>query len=69
MTQKLLDPPSAAAMLNVSERELRDLRARGAIAFHRLGHRTVRFTADDLSAFLDRCRQGAVTEPRMAVRL
>lgn len=45
----------AAKLLNVSERHLRDLRARGELAAYRLGKgRSVRFKRSDIEGLLRR---------------
>ena len=46
----------AARFLGISLRELRGLRARRAIAFYRIGHRTVTYNPKELEAFLEKCR-------------
>ena len=46
----------AAAMLGITLRELKGLRARRAIAYYRIGHRTVTSNPTDLLAVLEKCR-------------
>ncbi len=58
----LLTPKEAAAVLKITEGELRDLRRRKRVAFMRLGYRTVRYPLQDLEAFLQRCRVSAIGE-------
>ncbi len=59
---KMLTPKEAAAVLNITEGELRDLRYRNRVAFVKLGYRTVRYSLQDLEAFLKRYRVSAVGE-------
>jgi len=46
----------AAAYLGITLRELKGLRARKALPFYRIGHRTVTYNPKDLDAFLENCR-------------
>lgn len=46
----------AARYLGITQRELKGLRARKALAFYRIGHRTVTYRLTDLDAFLARNR-------------
>ena len=46
----------AARYLGITLRELKGLRARKALPFYRIGHRTVTYNPVDLDAFLQRCR-------------
>ncbi len=59
----LLTPKEAAAVLKITEGELRDLRRRKRVAFIRLGYRTVRYPLQDLDAFLKRYRVSAIGDP------
>lgn len=52
----------AAAYLGITIRELKGLRARRAIAFFRIGHRTVTYRPGDLDAFLEKCRVAPASE-------
>lgn len=47
----LLRPREAAAMLAISDRQLRDLEKRGAVPSRRIG-RSVRFARDELEAWI-----------------
>lgn len=47
---------TAACYLGITLRELKGLRARRAIAFYRIGHRTVTYNLKELEAFLKKCR-------------
>jgi excisionase family DNA binding protein len=49
----------AAEYLGITLRELKGLRARKALPFYRIGHRTVTYNPRDLDAFLDKCRVAA----------
>ena len=53
----------AAAYLGITKRELKGLRARRAIPFYRIGHRTVTYRPGDLDAFLEKCRVAPEGEP------
>lgn len=46
----------AAGYLGITLRELKGLRARKALPFYRIGHRTVTYSPRDLDAFLEKCR-------------
>lgn len=46
----------AAAYLGITLRELKGLRARKALPFYRIGHRTVTYSPKDLDTFLEKCR-------------
>jgi Helix-turn-helix domain len=46
----------AAAYMGITLRELKGLRARKALPFFRIGHRTVTYSPRDLDAFLAGCR-------------
>lgn len=59
---KMLTPKEAAAVLNITEGELRDLRYRNRVAFVKVGYRTVRYALQDLEAFLKRYRVAAAGE-------
>jgi hypothetical protein len=55
MGECLFDTKQAAAFLNVSPRTLEDWRWRGGgPLFRKLGQRLVRYSRDDLSAFIAR---------------
>lgn len=58
LAEKLLvDSPTAAGMLSISERSLWGLKASGEIPTVRIG-RSVRFDIRDLVAFIDRQKKG-----------
>ena len=46
----------AAAYMGITLRELKGLRARKALPFYRIGHRTVTYNPKDLDTFLGNCR-------------
>ena len=46
----------AAAYMGITLRELKGLRARKALPFFRIGHRTVTYSPKDLDVFLENCR-------------
>ena len=46
----------AAAYMGITLRELKGLRARKALPFYRIGHRTVTYNPKDLDTFLGGCR-------------
>lgn len=53
---RLLSSAGAAEYLGITARELKGLRARKALPFYRIGHRTVTYSPKDLAAFLEKCR-------------
>jgi excisionase family DNA binding protein len=64
MDKLLLTPKEAAALLSISERKLRYLAKAGAIPVVPLG-RIVRYSVDDLQAWIDRQKRQA--EPALTV--
>lgn len=51
-----LGSKDVAGYMGVTSRELKELRKRRALAFYRIGHRTVTYAIADLDAFLAKCR-------------
>ena len=65
MTQTIDDILSAeevCARIKISPRLLRDWTRLRLIPSHRLGHRTVRYRASDIDAFIERKRRDAFGE-------
>ena len=56
---RFLSSAGAANYLGITSRELKGLRARKALPFYRIGHRTVTYSPKDLDAFLEKCRVAA----------
>jgi Helix-turn-helix domain len=56
---RFLSSAGAADYLGITLRELKGLRARKALPFYRIGHRTVTYSPRDLDAFLEKCRVAA----------
>ena len=56
---RFLSSAGAADYLGITARELKGLRARKALPFYRIGHRTVTYSPRDLDAFLEKCRVAA----------
>ena len=54
--------PVAAGMLAIGSEKLMDLRRAGLISHHRLGH-SVRYTPEDLTRYLEHCRQNGERQP------
>lgn len=55
-SRSLLRPKETADLLGVSERYLSTLSRRGELPFVRMGKRAVRYSPDDVAAFIDRSR-------------
>ena len=53
MSKTLLESQEALEYLKCSRRMLKQLRERGAIAFVREGHRTIRYIKEDLDSFIE----------------
>ena len=53
---RIVSAKDAASYLGITSRELKGLRARKALAFYRIGHRTVTYRLSDLDAFLEKRR-------------
>lgn len=62
-TERLLDAAAAAEMLGISERQMRELRARREMPVVRVGRRLIRYRVSDLIRYIEAHYEPALRGP------